>query len=114
MRALVFHGPGAKRVGTTSEQRCHLVHPAGHVANIGVHGRPATLHHEEPWIKGVTITVGLVDTSPIPTLPDLVDTGRVDPVRFTTHRFALDEAMDACDTFSRPAETDAMRVAMTR
>ena len=45
--------------------RCarQLVRPGGRVANIGVHGAPATIHLETLWIKNVTITTGLVDTS---------------------------------------------------
>jgi alcohol dehydrogenase len=98
----------------TFEQCCKLVRPGGHVANIGVHGRPATLHLEDLWIKDVTITTGLVDTSTIPTLLDLVAAGRIDPLPFTTHRFTLDQAMDAYDTFGRAADTGAMKVLMTR
>ena len=98
----------------TFEQCCQLVRPGGHVANIGVHGRPATLHLEDLWIKDVTITTGLVDTSTIPTLLDLVETGRIDPRPFTTHRFTLDQAMEAYDTFGRAADTGAMKVIMTR
>jgi len=33
-----------------------LVRPGGHVANIGVHGKPVTLHLEDLWIRDVTIT----------------------------------------------------------
>ena len=40
----------------------------GRVANIGVHGEPATLHLEDLWIRDVTITTGLVDTYSTPTL----------------------------------------------
>ena len=36
-----------------------LVRPGGRVANIGVHGRPATLHLEDLWIRNITITTGL-------------------------------------------------------
>ena len=49
--------------------------------------------------KDVTITTGLVDTSSIPTLLRLISAGRIDPTRFTTHRFGLDQAMDAYDAF---------------
>jgi alcohol dehydrogenase len=98
----------------TFEQCCELVRPGGHVANIGVHGRPATLHLEDLWIKDVTITTGPVDTSTIPTLLDLVEAGRIDPQPFTTHSFTLDQAMDAYDTFGRAADTGAMKVIMTR
>jgi alcohol dehydrogenase len=33
-----------------------LVRPGGRVANIGVHGKPATLHLEDLWIRNITIT----------------------------------------------------------
>ena len=45
-----------------------LVRPVGRVANVGVHGKPAVLHLEDLWIRNVTITTGLVDTSSTPTL----------------------------------------------
>ena len=38
-----------------------IVRPGGRVANVGVHGAPATLHLEDLWIRNVTITTGLVD-----------------------------------------------------
>ena len=50
----------------TFELCTKLVRPGGHVANVGVHGAPATLHLEKLWIKNVTITTGLVDTSSTP------------------------------------------------
>ena len=98
----------------TFEQCCALVRPGGHVANIGVHGKPVTLHLEDLWIKDVTITTGLVDTFTIPTLLELIEAQRIDPMKFTTHRFALGDSMSAYDTFARAAETNAMKVVMTR
>lgn len=91
-----------------------LVRPAGHVANIGVHGKPVTLHLESLWIKDVTITTGLVDTFSIPTLLRLISAGRIDPVQFTTHRFGLGEAMEAYDTFAHAGDTGALKVLMER
>ncbi len=55
-----------------------LVRPGGHVANIGVHGQPATLHLESLWIRDVTITTGLVDTYSTPTLLRLVTARQID------------------------------------
>ena len=55
-------------VPETFELCAELVRPGGHVANIGVHGRAATLHLESLWIRDVTITTGLVDTYSTPTL----------------------------------------------
>jgi alcohol dehydrogenase len=97
----------------TFEQCTALVRPGGHVANVGVHGKPATLHLETLWIKNVTITTGLVDTYSTPTLLKAIQAGQIDPTKFTTHRFALDQAMDAYDVFSRPGETNALKVVMS-
>jgi alcohol dehydrogenase len=91
-----------------------LVRPGGHVANIGVHGAPARLHLESLWIKDVTITTGLVDTSSTPTLLRMIANGRFDTGAFITHRFGLDEMQDAYDVFSRPADTGALKVALLR
>ena len=101
-------------VPATFELAAKLVRPGGHVANIGVHGEPATLHLEELWIKDVTITTGLVDTFSTSTLLRLAAAGQVDSARFVTHRFALDEFMEAYDVFGRAAETGALKVVLTR
>jgi alcohol dehydrogenase len=91
-----------------------LVRPGGRVANVGVHGKPATLHLEDLWIKGVTITTGLVDTYSTPTLLRLIRSGQLDVGRFVTHRFALDQIMDAYDVFARAGETGALKVVLSR
>jgi len=91
-----------------------LVRPGGRVANIGVHGAPATLHLETLWIKNVTITTGLVDTSTTPRLLRLLAEHHLDPTPIITHRFGIEQMMEAYDVFSRPAETGALKVVLTR
>ena len=91
-----------------------LVRPGGVVANVGVHGRPATLHLEDLWIKGVTVTTGLVDTYSTPTLLKLIRSGQLDVGRFVTHRYPMDEFLEAYDTFSRAGETGALKVVLSR
>ncbi len=94
----------------TFETCTRLVRPGGHVANVGVHGGPATLHLEELWTRDITITTGLVDTWSTPTLLRLVRSGQLDPHKFITHRFDLTDAVDAYDVFSRPSDTGALKV----
>lgn len=89
-----------------------VVRPGGTVANVGVHGAPATLHLEELWIKNVTITTGLVDTSTTPRLLSMLAAGRLALPDLITHRFGLDEMQDAYDVFSQAAETGALKVAL--
>lgn len=89
-----------------------VVRPGGHVANVGVHGEPATLHLETLWIKNVTITTGLVDTRTTPLLLRLLGEKKLDVSSLCTHRFGLDEMQDAYDVFSRAGETGALKVAL--
>ena len=101
-------------VPATFELAAALIRPGGRVANIGVHGEPATLHLEDLWIRNVTITTGLVDTSSTPTLLRLVTGGQVAPGRFVTHHFPLDAFVEAYDVFGRAAETGALKVVLSR
>ena len=91
-----------------------LVRPGGHVANIGVHGKPAQLHLESLWSRDVTITTGLVDTFSTPTLLRLVAKHQIDAGRFVTHHFDLNEMMEAYDVYERAADTGAVKVVLTR
>jgi alcohol dehydrogenase len=101
-------------VPSTFELCAALIRPGGRVANIGVHGQPAVLHLEELWIRNVTITTGLVDTRSTPTLLSLVQGPSLDPSRFITHHFGLEQFEDAYDVFSRAGETGALKVVLTR
>jgi alcohol dehydrogenase len=101
-------------VPDTFELCTQLVRPGGHVANIGVHGKPATLHLESLWIRDITITTGLVDTYSTPTLLRLVAARQIDAARFVTHHFKLGEMMEAYDVFQRASDTGALKVVLTR
>jgi alcohol dehydrogenase len=99
-------------VPETFELCADLVRPGGRVANVGVHGHPATLHLERLWIRDVTITTGLVDTFTTPRLLKLIAEGRLDATPFATHRFPLDETMAAYDVFADAANTNALKVVL--
>jgi alcohol dehydrogenase len=91
-----------------------LVRPGGHVANIGVHGKPVTLHLETLWTRDVTITTGLVDAYSTPTLLRLLTGGQLDAGRFATHHFQLADFIQAYDVFARAADTAALKVILSR
>ena len=99
-------------IPATFELATDLVRPGGHVANIGVHGKPATLHLEKLWSRDVTITTGLVDAFTTPTLIGLLAGGQLAARALVTHRFALDDMATAYDTFGRAAETGALKVVL--
>jgi len=101
-------------VPATFELATTLIRPGGHIANIGVHGEPATLHLEDLWIRDVTITTGLVDTFSTPTLLKLMTSNQLDAGRFVTHHFTMDAFEEAYDVFGRAAETGALKVILSR
>jgi alcohol dehydrogenase len=100
-------------VPETFELCTAIVRPGGRVANVGVHGHSATLHLETLWIRDITITTGLVDTTTTPQLLKLIESRRLDPAPFATHRFALADTETAYDIFAAAAETHALKVVLT-
>ncbi len=103
-------------VGTAEafETCTRLVRAGGRVANVGVHGFPATLHLESLWIKNLTITTGLVDTFSTPRLLSMVASGQLPTGRFVTHRFKLHQMSEAYDVFEDPTSSHALKVVLTR
>lgn len=91
-----------------------LVRPGGHVANVGVHGTPAELALQDLWIRNITITTGLVNTTTLPMLLRLVAAGKLPVDAFVTHRFDLADVLSAYDTFGRAAQTQALKVLLSR
>src|SRR6202049_4318753 len=100
-------------VPETFELAADLIRPGGRVANIGVHGKPATLHLEKLWTRDVTITTGLVDAYTTPTLVRLLAGGQMKTNSLVTHRYALEDMTAAYDTFARAGETGALKVVLS-
>lgn len=97
-------------IPATFELCQEIVAPGGVIANIGVHGVKADLHLERLWSHNISITTRLVDTVTTPMLLKTVQANRIDPKKLITHRFGLDQILDAYDTFSRAASTRALKV----
>jgi len=87
-----------------------LVASGGTIANIGVHGKKVDLHLEELWDRNISITTRLVDTATIPMLFKTVGAHKIDPKHLITHRFKLDNILDAYETFGNAAKTKALKV----
>ena len=100
-------------VPATWDMSLAIVRPGGHVANVGVHGKPVSFPLETAWIQNLTITTGLVNTDTSRMLIKLLAQGRLDVGGFISHRFSLDDIMNAYDTFGRAAETKALKVILT-
>ncbi|WP_284981691.1 zinc-dependent alcohol dehydrogenase family protein [Arthrobacter sp. efr-133-TYG-118] len=98
----------------TFDMALRLVRPGGNVANIGVHGRSVELRLQDLWIRNLTISMGLVNTNTTPMLLRLVAQHKIPAEKFATHHFPLAQIIDAYDTFSRAAETHALKVILRR
>lgn len=90
-----------------------IITPGGHIANVGVHGKPVEFHIERLWSANITLTTRLVDTVTTPTLLAIVQSGRLDPKKLVSHRFELSEIMKAYDTFENAAQEHALKVTLS-
>ena len=101
-------------VPQTFDMATELVRPGGNVANVGVHGKPVELHLEKLWIQNINISMGLVNANTTPMLLKLVAQKKIPAEKLATHHFTFDQVLDAYDTFSRAAETKALKVVISR
>jgi len=87
-----------------------IVSAGGNIANVGVHGKPVELHIEELWIKNINIAMGLVCTNTTPMLLKTLQSGKVDPGKLVSHRFKLNDILQAYEVFANAAREKAMKV----
>src|ERR1700680_1292286 len=87
-----------------------IVAAGGRIANVGVHGKPVELHMEKLWDRNISLTTRLVDTVTTPMLLKVVRSGKLQPGKLVTHRFALNDIMKAYDTFGNAAKEGALKV----
>ena len=87
-----------------------IVAPGGHIANVGVHGKPVNLHLEKLWASNVTLTTRLVDAGTTQMLLRMVQSGRIDAKKLVSHRFELSEIIKAYATFENAAKERALKV----
>jgi len=91
----------------------NIVRPGGHIANIGVHGKPVDLQIQNLWIRNITITMGLVNANTTPMLLKTVSSGKLEPKKLITHHFKLDEMLHAYEVFGNASKEKAMKVILT-
>jgi len=90
-----------------------VVTAGGHIANVGVHGKPVQLNLDKLWSQNITLTTRLVDTVTTPLLLKTVLAGKLQPKQLITHHFMLDQVMEAYDTFGDAMKEQALKVIIT-
>ncbi|WP_104192524.1 zinc-dependent alcohol dehydrogenase family protein [Cryobacterium sp. Y82] len=101
-------------IPATFTMATEIVRPGGNIANVGVHGQPVDLHLENLWIQNINISMGLVNANTTKMLLKLVASKKLQAEKLATHHFTFDQFLEAYDTFSRAAETKALKVVITR
>ena len=90
-----------------------IVAAGGRIANVGVHGKPVELHMEKLWDRNISLTTRLVDTITTPMLLKIVSSGKLQPRKLVTHRFAMNDIMEAYNIFGNAAKEGALKVVLT-
>ena len=88
----------------------HVVKEGGHVANVGVHGKPVMFDLDKLWIKNLTITTGLVNANTTGMLMKTCCSGDIPMQKLVTHHFKFAEIEQAYDVFKHAADEKAMKV----
>jgi alcohol dehydrogenase len=101
-------------IPATFTMATEIVRPGGNIANVGVHGQPVELHLETLWIQNINISMGLVNANTTKMLLKLVASKKLPAEKLATHHFNFDQFLEAYDTFSRAAETKALKVVISR
>ncbi len=91
----------------------NIVAAGGTIANVGVHGTKVDLHLETLWAHNISITTRLVDTATTGMLLKTVQAKKLDPSVLITHRYTLEEALDAYATFASAATSKALKVVIS-
>ena len=90
-----------------------ILAPGGRLANVGVHGKPVSLHLESLWDRNIALTTRLVDTVTLPMLLKIVLSGKLQPAKLVTHHFDLNDIHKAYETFGNAAKENALKVVLT-
>lgn len=97
-------------IPATFELCQYIIGPGGTIANVGVHGKSVTLYLENLWAKNITIKTGLVDTFTTPLLLKTIKSKKLDASKLITHRFKLNDILNAYDTFENAAKEKTLKV----
>ncbi|MFQ3610203.1 MAG: zinc-dependent alcohol dehydrogenase family protein [Fimbriimonadales bacterium] len=87
-----------------------IVTPGGHIAVIGVFGTSVNLEMQRLWSANITLTTGLVNTNTIASLLRMVQSGMLNPGPLITHRFHLQEMMEAYRVFAHASQERALKL----
>ncbi|EHJ52312.1 zinc-dependent alcohol dehydrogenase family protein [Streptococcus macacae] len=87
-----------------------IISIGGHVANVGVHGKPVLFALQNLWIKNITLSTGLVNANTTEMLLSVLETGKIDATKLITHHFHLSDIDQAYHVFKNAEANQALKV----
>ncbi len=78
----------------------------GTIAHVGAHGTQVDPHIDELWDSNTTITSHRVEIVSMPMLLRRVNAPKIDPTQLVTHRFKLDQIVEAYEAFKAVARDE--------
>lgn len=88
----------------------NVVAVGGHIANVGVHGKPVDFNLQDLWIKNITLNTGLVNANTTDMLLEVLKGGKIDATKLITHHFKLSEIDEAYKVFKNAEENHTLKV----
>lgn len=88
----------------------NVVAVGGHIANVGVHGKPVDFNLQDLWIKNITLNTGLVNANTTDMLLEVLKSGKIDATKLITHHFKLSEIDEAYKVFKNAEENHTLKV----
>lgn len=88
----------------------NVVAIGGHIANLGVHGKPVQFELQDLWIKNLTFSTGLVNANTTEMLLNVVKSGKIDASQLVTHHFKLSQIDQAYEVFKHAGDNQGLKV----
>lgn len=87
-----------------------IISVGGHIANLGVHGKPVEFDLQDLWIKNISLSTGLVNANTTEMLLNVLKSGKIDATQLVTHHFKLSEVEKAYDVFKNAEANKSLKV----
>ncbi|MGV9196204.1 zinc-dependent alcohol dehydrogenase family protein [Arcanobacterium canis] len=88
----------------------HATKEGGHIAVVGVHGKPVEFELQKLWIRNLTVTTGLVSANTTGMLLKSVQNSDLPIEKLASHHFSFAGIEKAWDTFIHANDTQAVKV----
>eukprot|EP00091_Calanus_sinicus_P021572 TRINITY_DN644_c0_g1_i1.p1 TRINITY_DN644_c0_g1~~TRINITY_DN644_c0_g1_i1.p1 ORF type:complete len:376 (+),score=113.88 TRINITY_DN644_c0_g1_i1:238-1365(+) len=87
-----------------------IVRAGGHIAMLGVHGKPATIALEKMWFRNFRLTAGVMHGYTIAGIMEKVIQGEVNPNCLISHKMPMSQMEKAYDMFQHAGMHKALKI----